>query len=76
MVNAGIFDGDHILVKQQATALNGDMVVALLDDSATVKTYYKEEGHYRLQPENDYMEPIIVDDVSILGVVFGVFRLF
>ena len=75
MVNAGIFDGDHILVKQQATALNGDMVVALLDDSATVKTYYKEEGHYRLQPENDYMEPIIVDDVSILGVVFGVFRL-
>lgn len=76
MVNAGIFDGDHILVKQQATALNGDMVVALLDDSATVKTYYKEKGHYRLQPENDYMEPIIVDDVSILGVVFGVFRLF
>lgn len=76
MVNTGIFDGDHILVKQQATALNGDMVVALLDDSATVKTYYKEEGHYRLQPENDYMEPIIVDDVSILGVVFGVFRLF
>lgn len=74
MVNAGIFDGDTILVKQQATASNGEMVVALVDDSATVKTYYKEDGHYRLQPENDTMDPIIVDDVSILGIVFGVFR--
>ena len=76
MINAGIFDGDKILVRQQTTASNGDMVVALLDDSATVKTYYKEDGHYRLQPENDTMEPIIADEVSVLGVVFGVFRLF
>lgn len=75
MINAGIFDGDYILVKQQPTASNGDMVVALVDDSATVKTYYKEDGHYRLQPENDTMEPIIVDDVSIIGEVFGVLRL-
>ncbi len=76
MINAGIFDGDKILVRKQPDASNGDMIVALLDDSATVKTYYKENGHYRLQPENDTMEPIIVDEVSILGVVFGVFRLF
>jgi len=76
MVNAGIFDGDNILVKQQSTASNGDMVVALVEDSATVKTYYKEDGHYRLQPENDNMEPIIVDHVEILGKVFGVFRFF
>lgn len=76
MINAGIFDGDNILVKQQSTASNGDMVVALVDDSATVKTFYKEDGHYRLQPENDYMDPIIVNEVSILGLVFGVFRFF
>lgn len=76
MINAGIFDGDKILVRQQPTASNGDMVVALVEDSATIKTYYKENGHYRLQPENDAMEPIIVDQVSVLGVVFGVFRLF
>lgn len=76
MINAGIFDGDNILVKQQSTASNGDMVVALVDDSATVKTYYKEEGHYRLQPENDTMDPIIVEQVDILGKVFGVFRFF
>ena len=76
MINAGILSGDHILVKQQSTASNGEMVVALVDDSATVKTYYKEDGHYRLQPENDFMDPIIVDEVSILGVVFGVFRIF
>lgn len=75
MINAGIFDGDHIFVKKQSTASNGDMVVALVEDSATVKTFYKENGYYRLQPENDTMDPIIVDDVSILGVVFGVFRL-
>lgn len=61
MVNAGIFENDRLLVKCQKTAENGDMVVALIDDSATVKTYYKEDGHYRLQPENDTMEPIIVD---------------
>ena len=76
MVNAGIFDGDNILVQRQSTAYNGDMVVALIEDSATVKTFYKEEGHYRLQPENDSMEPIIVEECAILGKVFGVFRFF
>ncbi len=76
MVNAGIYDGDRILVQQQNTADNGDIVVALLEDSATVKTFYKEEGHYRLQPQNDSMNPIYVDEVTILGKVFGVFRLF
>ena len=76
MINAGILDGDLILVQQQTTAENGDKVVALIDDSATVKTYYKEDGHYRLQPENDFMDPIVVDEVSILGKVFGVFRIF
>ena len=76
MVNAGIFDGDQIMVQQQNTANNGEIVVALIDDEATVKTFYKEEGHYRLQPENDTMKPIIADDVTILGKVFGVFRLF
>ena len=75
MINAGIFDGDQIFVEQCNTARNGDMVVALVDDSATVKTYYKENGHYRLQPENDNMDPIIVDHVDILGKVYGVFRL-
>lgn len=74
MINAGIFDGDQILVQQQSTARNGDMVVALVDDSATVKTFYKEDGHFRLQPENDAMDPIIVQDVQILGKVIGVFR--
>ena len=74
MINAGIFDGDQILVERQSTAQNGDMVVALVDDSATVKTFYKEDGHYRLQPENDTMEPIIVDECLILGKVFGVMR--
>lgn len=76
MVNAGIFNGDQILVHQQNTANNGEMVVALIDDSATVKTFYKEDGHYRLQPENDSMSPIIVDEVTILGKVFGVLRIF
>lgn len=76
MINAGIFSGDTILVQRQSTAHNGEMVVALLDDSATVKTFYKEDGHYRLQPENDTMDPIIVDQVDILGKVFGVFRFF
>ena len=64
------------MVQQQSTASNGDIVVALIDEEATVKTFYKEEGHYRLQPENDTMKPIIVDEVTILGKVFGVFRLF
>lgn len=76
MINAGIFSGDHIFVNCCNTASNGDMVVALLDDSATVKTYYKENGHIRLQPENDSMDPIIVDDCQILGKVFGVFRFY
>ncbi|MGN0334739.1 MAG: transcriptional repressor LexA [Lachnospiraceae bacterium] len=76
MINAGIFEGDYILVKRQSSADNGDMVVALVDDSATVKTFYKEDGHIRLQPENDYMDPIILPDVEILGKVFGVFRFF
>jgi repressor LexA len=75
MINAGIFDGDNIIVEQCAEARNGDMVVALVDDSATVKTFYKEDGHIRLQPENDSMDPIIVPDCQILGKVFGVFRL-
>ncbi len=74
MINAGIFDGDYVLVEQCNTARNGDMVVALVDDSATVKTFYKEEGYYRLQPENDFMDPIIVLDCQILGKVIGVFR--
>ena len=74
MINAGIFSGDQIFVEKCNTARNGDMVVALVEDSATVKTFYKENDHIRLQPENDEMEPIIVDDCQILGKVFGVFR--
>ncbi len=76
MINAGILDGDSVIVKQQSTARNGDIVVALVEDSATVKTFFKEDGHYRLQPENDLMEPIIVSECQILGKVFGVFRFF
>lgn len=75
MINAGIFEGDHVLVEQQKTAENGDIVVALLDDSATVKKFYKEGDHYRLQPENDTMEPILVDDVKVLGKVIGLLRM-
>lgn len=75
MINVGIFSGDQIFVQSCNTARNGDTVVALIDDSATVKTFYKEDGHIRLQPENDTMEPIIVDDCQILGKVYGVFRL-
>ena len=74
MVNAGIFDGDQIIVEQTPSAQNGEIVVALLEDSATVKRFYKEDGHYRLQPENDYMDPIIVDHVDIQGKVIGLFR--
>lgn len=76
MINAGILDGDNILVEKCDTARNGEMIVALVDDSATVKTFYKEDDHIRLQPENDSMDPIIVPDCKILGKVFGVFRLF
>ena len=74
MINAGIFDGDNILVEKCDNVHNGDIVVALIDDSATVKTFYKEDGHIRLQPENDTMDPIIVPDFKIVGKVFGVFR--
>lgn len=76
MVNAGIFDGDYILVKRQSYAKNGEIIVALVEDSATVKTLYIEDGHFRLQPENDYMDPIILPCVEIIGKVFGVFRIF
>ena len=76
MINAGIMNGDTVLVQRQSDARNGDMVVALIDDSATVKTFYKEDGHFRLQPENDSMDPIIVDHCEVLGKVFGVFRFF
>lgn len=75
MIEAGIFEGDRVIVQQQSTADNGDKVVALLEDSATVKTFYKEKDHYRLQPENSSMEPIIVDDVVILGKVIGLLRM-
>ena len=74
MINMGIYSGDKIIVKKQNVAKNNDVVVALVDDSATVKRFYKENGHYRLQPENDYMEPIIVDHVDILGKVIGLVR--
>ncbi|MBQ5735729.1 MAG: repressor LexA, partial [Lachnospiraceae bacterium] len=76
MINAGILDGDKVLVKQQATAQDGEIVVAMIDNEATVKRFYKENDHIRLQPENDLLDPIIVKDVEILGTVIGVFRLF
>ena len=76
MINAGILDGDLVLVEQRNTAHNGEMVVAMIDDSATVKRFYKEEGIIRLQPENDTMDPIIVKDCVIVGKVIGVFRIF
>jgi repressor LexA len=75
MINMGIYEGDKIIVKKQSTANNGEVVVALVDDSATVKRFYKENGHIRLQPENDFMDPIIVDDCEILGKVIGLIRL-
>lgn len=76
MINAGIFDGDKVLVEKTSTAENGDIVVALIDDSVTVKTFYKEKGYYRLQPENDTMDPIIVQEMNVLGKVIGLFRMF
>ena len=79
MIEVGIYDGDYILVEEQHTANNGDIVVAMIDgfeSEATVKTFYKEQGHGRLQPENSSMSPIIVQDVKILGKVRGVFRYF
>ena len=76
MINAGIFNGDYVIVTQQETARNGDIVVALLDDSATVKTFYQEKDYIRLQPENDALSPILVREVRILGKVSGVFRIY
>ena len=75
MIEAGIYDGDQVIVERSATAANGEKVVALVEDSATGKTFYKEKGHYRLQPENSSMEPIIVDEVTILGKVIGLIRM-
>lgn len=74
MIEAGILDGDQIIVRRENTAENGDIVVALIGDEATIKRFYKEDGHFRLQPENRFMEPIIVKDLKILGKVVGLFR--
>ena len=76
MIDAGILDGDLIVVRQQVDANNGEIVVAMIDDSATVKRFYKERGHFRLQPENPTMDPIIVNDVTILGKVVSLYRTF
>lgn len=76
MVNVGVYSGDKIIVKKTNTASNGDMVVALVDDSVTVKTFYKEKNHFRLQPENDAMEPIILDKVEVIGKVIGLIRMY
>lgn len=76
MINAGILDGDRVIVRMQNNANNGDMVAALIDDSATVKTFYKEDNHIRLQPENDFMDPIIVNNCTILGKVVALYRQF
>lgn len=75
MINIGIYEGDNIIVRKTNAANNGDVIVALVDDSATVKRFYKEDDHIRLQPENDFMEPIIVSDCEILGKVVGLVRL-
>ena len=77
MINVGIYDGDILIVERQQSANNGETVVAMnKDNEATVKTFYKENGHFRLQPENDTMEPIILDEVTILGKVVGLYRKF
>ena len=75
MINMGIYEGDQLIIKRQNTAANGEVIVALVDDSATVKRFYKENGHYRLQPENDDMDPIIVEECTILGKVIGLVRM-
>ena len=75
MIGAGILPGDQVIVEQRPTALNGEIVVAMIDDSATIKRFYKEKGHYRLQPENEAMDPIITDHVEILGKVIGLIRM-
>ncbi|HHY71504.1 MAG TPA: transcriptional repressor LexA [Thermoanaerobacterales bacterium] len=74
MINAGILSGDYVLVQSMNTAENGDIVVALLEDEATIKRFYKKSDHFRLQPENSFMEPIIVKDLKILGKVVGLYR--
>ncbi len=74
MIDAGILDGDIVIVNKSSYADNGQIVVALIDDEATVKTFYKEDGHFRLQPENKTMNPIIADDVALLGIVVASFR--
>lgn len=74
MINAGILDGDYVVVKKQNTAYNGDIVIAMIEDEATVKRYYKENGVFRLQPENPTMEPIIVPELTILGKVVSLYR--
>jgi len=74
MINAGILNGDLVIIKAQESAYNGEIVLALVEDSATIKTFYKEKNHFRLQPQNDFMDPIIVDEVQILGKVVGLFR--
>ncbi|MBE5801184.1 MAG: transcriptional repressor LexA [Clostridiales bacterium] len=76
MIDAGIMDGDYVVVRKQSTAYNGEIVVAMIEDDATVKRFYKENGHFRLQPENTTMEPIIVPEVTILGKVVSLYRLF
>lgn len=76
MVDAGILDGDLVIIRQQTTAENGDIVVALIDDEATIKSFYRERDHIRLQPQNEFMEPIRIKDVEILGKVIGVMRMF
>lgn len=76
MIEAGIMDGDYVVVRKQPTAYNGDIVVAMVEDNATVKRFYRENGHFRLQPENSTMEPIIVPEVTILGKVVSLYRIF
>lgn len=76
MINAGILNGDYVIVRRTQTAENGDIVIALIDEEATVKRFYKEDGHYRLQPENDTMEPIYTDHVQILGRVISSVRFY
>ena len=75
MINAGIYDGDNVLVAGQSTVRNGEIAVCMVDDGATVKRFYKENGHYRLQPENDSMDPIITDHCEVLGKVIGLVRM-
>jgi repressor LexA len=74
MINAGIYDGDYVIVRQQSVARNGEIIVALLQDEATVKTFYKEKDYFRLQPENPHLSPIITKELTVLGKVVGVFR--